>query len=73
MFGTRGASKIMQRFSVPNNKKILAQASICVNKKGTNPTDEIPSGIAYIFVEYVHFFVPVFYIFNNKIFMKLHN
>ena len=42
MFGTRGAFKIMQRFNVPNNKEILAQASICVNKKGTNPIDEIP-------------------------------
>lgn len=73
MFGTRGASKIMQRFSVPNNKRILAQASICVNKKDTNPTDEISSRIVYIFVEYAHFFVPVFCIFNNKIFMKLHN
>ena len=47
---------MMQRFNVPNNKRILAQASICVNKKGTNPTDEIPSGIVYIFVEYAHFF-----------------
>lgn len=73
MFGTRGASKIMQRFSVPNNKRILAQASICVNKKGTNPTDEIPSRIVYVFVEYVHLFMPAFYIFNNKIFMILHN
>ena len=69
----RRASKIMQCFSVPNNKKILAQASICVNKKGhilqTKSLQEL-----HIFLSNMHIFhVPVFYILNNKIFMMLHN